>query len=164
MYELMVFWDTPQALAGQPPCIQDLAKIWRAADKIVYSRTLQSVPSARTRLEREFDPEAVRRIKPQAERDLTMGGPNLAAQALKAGLVDELRLIVVPTVVGGGNPWLPKGIRLNLGVLDERRFGNGMVHMRYRIEAHAADEANWGTKIPPGGIRSPADGWRPPQQ
>ena len=133
MYEVMVFWETTHTLADQPPFIQDYAKIWQAADKIVYSGTLKSVSSARTRIERAFDPEAIRQMKARAERDITVGGPNLAAQAIRAGLVDELRLIVVPVVVGGGNAFLPEGVRLALGLLDERRFANGMVHLRYRI-------------------------------
>lgn len=133
MYETMVYWETTHTLAGQPAFIQDYTKIWQAADKIVYSRTLKTISSARTRIEREFDPGAVRHMKARAERDITVGGPNLAAQAIMAGLVDELRLIIVPVVVGGGNPFLPKGVRLVLGLLDERRFGNGMVHLLYRI-------------------------------
>ena len=133
MDEVMVFWETTHTLVDQPPFIEDYAKIWQAADKIVYSGTLKSVSSARTRIERAFDPEAIRQMKARAERDITVGGPNLAAQAIRAGLVDELRLIVVPVVVSGGNAFLPEGVRLALGLLDERRFANGMVHLRYRI-------------------------------
>jgi len=133
MYEVMVYWETAHTLADQPPFIEDYTKIWQAADKVVYSRTLEAVSSARTRIEREFDPEAVRQMKARVGHDLTVGGPNLAAQAIRAGLVDELRLIVVPVVVGGGNAFLPEGVGLALGLLDERRFANGMVHLRYRI-------------------------------
>jgi riboflavin biosynthesis pyrimidine reductase len=104
----------------------------RAADRIVYSKTLKAASSARTRIERNFDPEAVRRLKAQAGRDMMIGGPGLAALAIKAGLVDEYHLIVAPMIVGGGNPSLPGNVRLRLGLLDERRFGNGMVHLHYR--------------------------------
>jgi dihydrofolate reductase len=131
MYEVLVAWETI-SLADQPPFIQDFAEIWRAADKIVYSRTLETVSSARTRIEREFDPEAVRQLKATAERDIGVGGPDLAAQAIKAGLVDEIHLVVAPVVVGGGIEALPDNVRLDLELLDERRFGNGMVHLRYR--------------------------------
>jgi len=129
MYEVMVAWET---LADQSPYLQDFAEIWRAADKIVYSRTLETVSSARTRIERDFDPEAVRQLKATAERDLTVSGPDLAAQAFKAGLVDECRLYLAPMVVGGGKQSLPDKVRLKLELLDERRFGNGMVYLRYR--------------------------------
>jgi riboflavin biosynthesis pyrimidine reductase len=115
--------------------IQDYAAIWRAADKIVYSRTLNDVSSARTRIEHVFDPDAVRRLKASAVRDISVGGPHLAAQAIKSGLVDELHLFVTPYVVGGGNPALPDGARLKLELLDERRFGSGVVHLQYRVTA-----------------------------
>ena len=132
MYEVMVAWETVHTLADQPPFVQDFAGIWRAADKIVYSKTLQTVSSARTRIERDFDPEAVRQMKASAGRDITVGGPDLAAQALKAGLVDECHLLVTPIVVGGGKQFLPDDVRLKLELLDERRFGNGVVHLHYR--------------------------------
>jgi dihydrofolate reductase len=131
MYEVLLAWETLE-LADQPSYIQDFAEIWRAADKVVYSRTLETAYSARTRIERDFDPEAVRQLKGTAERDLGVGGPDLAAQALEAGLVDELHLVVAPVVVGGGNQALPDKVRFDLELLDERRFGNGMVHLRYR--------------------------------
>jgi len=133
MYEVMVYWETADTLADQsPPPERDFAEIWRAADKVVYSKTLERPASARTRIEREFDPEAVRRLKASAERDLSVGGPELAAQAMKAGLVDELHLFVTPIVVGGGNRWLPDGVRVKLELLDERRFGSGVVYLQYR--------------------------------
>jgi dihydrofolate reductase len=132
MYEVMVYWETAHTLADQPPFIQDFAEIWQAADKIVYSKTLEAVSSARTRIERDFDPEAIRELKAVAGRDLTVGGPELAAQAFKAGLVDEVQLFLAPVVVGGGNRSLPDNVRMNLELLDERRFGNGMVYLRYR--------------------------------
>jgi riboflavin biosynthesis pyrimidine reductase len=112
----------------------DFAQIWQAAEKIVYSKTLEAVSSARTRIERErdFDPEAIRQMKARAGRDIIVGGPELAAQAFKAGLVDELHLFVTPIVVGGGKQSLPNQVRLRLELGDVRRFGNGMVHLRYR--------------------------------
>ena len=131
MYELMAPWESDPTLATQSPVMREFAEIWQAADKIVYSKTLETVSSARTRIEPVFDPEAVRQIKTQAERDLTVGGPDLAAQAIKAGLVDELQLFLVPVVVGGGNQALPDHVHLKLELLDERRFGNGVVHLRY---------------------------------
>jgi dihydrofolate reductase len=131
MYEVMRAWETLD-LADQPRAIGDFAEIWRAADKIVYSKTLETVPSPRTRIERDFDPEAVRRLKAAADRDLTVGGPELAAHAFSAGLVDELHLFLAPIVVGGGKQSLPDDVRLELELLDERRFGNGMVHLRHR--------------------------------
>jgi dihydrofolate reductase len=131
MYEVMLGWETI-TLADQPPFMREFAEMWQAADKIVYSRTLETVSSARSRIERDFDPEAVRRMKATAGRDITVGGPHLAAQAIKAGLVDEWHLFVTPMVVGGGTQFLPDDVRLKLELLDERRFGNGVVHLRYR--------------------------------
>jgi dihydrofolate reductase len=131
MYEVMRAWET-LPLAGQPPHMRDFAEIWRAADKVVYSRTLDAVGSDRTRLERDFDPEAVRQLKVAAERDVTIGGPDLAGEALEAGLVDELHLFLVPVVVGGGTRALPDDLRIELELVDERRFGSGVVYLRYR--------------------------------
>jgi dihydrofolate reductase len=131
LYEVMVAWETLPRV-DQPPFLRDFAEIWQTADKIVYSKTLQTVTSARTRIERDFDPEAVRQMKAQEGRDLSVGGPDLAADAIKAGLVDEWHLFLAPMVVGGGTKSLPDGVRLNLELLDERRFGNGMVFLRYR--------------------------------
>ena len=132
MYEVLLAWETLD-LTDQPPFIRDFADIWHAADKVVYSTTLQTVSSARTRIERAFDPEAVRQTKSTARHDLGVGGPDLAGQALKAGLVDECHLFVAPIVVGGGTRFLPDGVRSVLELQDERRFGNGMVHLRYRV-------------------------------
>jgi dihydrofolate reductase len=134
MYETMVYWETAHTVAEQPPFIQDFAEIWRAADKIVYSKTLETVSSARTRIEREFDPEAIRQMKASAGREITVGGPHLAAQAIKAGLVDEFQLFVAPIVVGGGKQSLPDDVGLELNLLDQRSFGNGTVHLRYRAK------------------------------
>jgi dihydrofolate reductase len=132
MYEVMVGWETDPTLADQSPVMRDFAEIWQAADKIVYSKTLEAVSTARTRIERDFDPEAVRQMKARAGHDILVGGPELAAQAFKAGLIDECHLFVVPMVVGGGKRFLPDNVRLQLELLDERRFGNGMVHLHYR--------------------------------
>jgi dihydrofolate reductase len=133
MYETMVYWET--APAGQAPVALDFADMWQTADKIVYSTTLETVRSSRTRIERRFDPEAVRRMKAAAGRDITVGGPDLAAQAIRAGLVDECHLLINPIVVGGGARALPGNVRMRLELLDERRFGNGVVHLHYRVTA-----------------------------
>ncbi|MEA2449920.1 MAG: hypothetical protein QOG63_1852 [Thermoleophilaceae bacterium] len=133
MYETLVAWETMPTGADQPAVIRDYAEIWRAADKIVYSSTLQTAASARTRIERDFDPEAVREMKAAASRDISVGGPGLAAHAFRAGLVDELHLFVNPVVVGGGKRSLPDGVRLDLELTDERRFASGVVHLHYRV-------------------------------
>jgi dihydrofolate reductase len=134
LYDVMLAWETMD-LADQPPVIQDFAEIWRAADKVVYSRTLEKPSSARTRIERDFDLESVLKLKAAAARDLTVGGPELAAHAFRAGLVDECHLFLAPIVVGAGKQSLPDDVRLKLELLDERRFRNGMVHLRYRATA-----------------------------
>jgi dihydrofolate reductase len=133
MYETMVFWETAHTYDDQRPVMQDFAAIWQAAEKVVYSTTLEAPSSARTRIERDFDPEAVSRMKASAGRDLTVGGADLAGQALKAGLVDDCHLFLTPVVVGGGTRSLPDDVRLQLDLLDERRFGNGVVHLHYRV-------------------------------
>ena len=135
MYEVMVYWETAHTRAAQSPVVQDFAKIWQAADKIVYSKSLETVSSARTRIERDFDPDAVRQLKTSAGRDITVGGPELAAQAIKSGLVDEYHLFLTPIVVGGGKQSLPDNVRLTLELLDERRFGSGVVHLHYRTKS-----------------------------
>jgi len=131
MYETMVFWEDADRVAGEPAAMRDFSEIWRAANKVVYSRTLESVSSVRTRLERDFDPEAVRQLK--AEGDVSVGGAELAAEALRAGLVDELHLFLTPVIVGGGTRALPDGLRLSLELVDERRFDSGVVYMRHRL-------------------------------
>jgi len=133
MYEVLVVWETLDT-ADEPRVMQDFAALWRAADKIVYSRTLDAVSSARTRIEREFDIDAVRRMKATATGDMSVAGPNLAAQAIAAGLVDEYHLFVNPVVVGGGNAALPDNVRVDLELIDERRFGSGVVYLRYRAQ------------------------------
>jgi dihydrofolate reductase len=132
MYETMVTWEAMDMLADQPRVTQDFAQIWRAADKIVYSRTLEAVSSARTQIERDFDPEAIRKMKERATWDIAVGGPNLAIQAMKAGLVDECQLFLTPIIVGGGKPSLPNNVRLQLELLNERHFDNGVVYLHYR--------------------------------
>ena len=131
MYEVMAYWETAHTLADAPAPIRDFTTIWQAAEKVVYSRTLETVSSARTRIERDFDPAAIRQMKAVAGRDLTVAGPDLAGQAIKAGLVDEYHLFVTPIVVGGGKAVLPNDVRLRLELLDERRFGSGVVYLRY---------------------------------
>jgi dihydrofolate reductase len=135
IYETMVYWETAHTLPDQPPFIRDFAGIWQAADKIVYSKTLETLSSARTRIERDFDPEAVRQLKATAGRDISVGGADLAAQAIKAGLVDEYHLFLTPIIVGGGKQSLPDNVRLELELLDECRFGNGVVHLQYRTKS-----------------------------
>jgi dihydrofolate reductase len=132
MYETMAGWETEPSLAEQLPVLREFAEIWQAADKVVYSRTLASASTARTRIERGFDPNAVRELKAVAGRDLIVGGPQLAAHAFMAGLVDECHLFLAPILVGGGKRALPDDVRLMLELLDERRFGNAMVYLRYR--------------------------------
>jgi dihydrofolate reductase len=132
MYDVMAVWEHPETFAGDEAVMLDFAAIWQAADKIVYSKTLEAVSSTRTRIEREFDVDAVRQMKATADRDITIGGPTLAAHALEAGLVDVCHLFVTPVVVGGGTHWLPDGLRLKLELLDEHRFTNGVVHLHYR--------------------------------
>ncbi len=136
MYETMVFWESPPELTAQPAFVQDFAGIWQRADKIVYSKTLQTVTSAKTLIEREFDPEAIRQLKAKAGADLSVGGASLAAQAIKAGLVDEYQLLLAPVVVGGGKRSLPgSNVRVNLDLLDQRRFRNGTVYLHYRTRS-----------------------------
>jgi dihydrofolate reductase len=133
MYETMVFWETAGDGADEPAVFHDYAEIWRSAEKVVFSRTLQSVGSARTRIERELDRDSVLRLKQSSEADLTIGGAELAAQALAAGLVDECHLFLHPIVVGGGKRALPDHVRVPLELLDERRFASGVVHLRYGV-------------------------------
>jgi dihydrofolate reductase len=134
MYEVMVAWET-LPVADQSPVIQDYAAIWRAAEKIVYSKTLEAAASARTRIERDFDPAAIRQLKADAERDVSIGGPELAGQAMEAGLVDELHLFCAPILVGGGKRAFADDVRLELELLDERRFAHGFVHLHYRTKS-----------------------------
>jgi dihydrofolate reductase len=132
MYETMRYWETAHLLPGQPPAVREFTGIWQAAEKIVFSKTLASLPGARTRIERDFDPEMVRQLKSAAEHDLAVGGADLAGQAIRAGLVDELQLFLVPVIVGGGKRALPSDARSDLELLDTRRFASGAVYLRYR--------------------------------
>lgn len=133
LFELMRYWETALDLPDRPEVEAEYAQIWQAADKVVYSRTLTEVTTARTELVGGFDVDDVRRRKEEAERDLSIGGADLAAQALRAGVVDEVGLVVHPVVVGGGTPALPAGLRLDLGLVEERRLSAGVVHLRYRV-------------------------------
>jgi dihydrofolate reductase len=134
MYEVMRYWETAPTGNRERSGEQEYAKIWQAADKIIYSKSLDDVSTARTRIEREFDPNTVQQLKAAAARDISVGGPTLAAQALKLGLVDECHQFLSPIVVGGGTQAFPDEVRLELELLDERRFGNGVVHLHYRIK------------------------------
>ena len=137
MYETMAGWETDPTLAEHSPEMRDFAELWQPAEKVVYSTTLESASTAKTRIERAFDPAAVREMKASAERDITVGGPALAAHAFRAGLVDECHLFLTPIVVGAGKRSLPDDVRLELELADERRFGNGTMFLRYRVERHA---------------------------
>ena len=135
MYEVMTYWETAHTLADQVAVERDYTKMWQAADKVVYSTTLETVSSRRTRIERAFDPDAVRSLLRESSRDVTVGGPGLAAEAFRAGLVDECHLFLTPIVVGGGTPALPADLRFQLQLLHERRFGGGVVQLHYRVVA-----------------------------
>jgi dihydrofolate reductase len=133
MYDVMVYWETAPTDDSAPPVEQDFAKIWQSTDKVVYSKHLDTPTSAKTRIERDFDSDAIRRMKASADRNITVGGPELAAEAFKAGLVDELQLFLTPIVVGGGNRSLPDDVRVGLELLDHRRFVSGVVYLNYRV-------------------------------
>ncbi len=130
-YETMTIWETPDGIPGRTPAMMDFGRIWQAADKIVYSKSLEIVSTSKTRHEREFEPQAVRDLKAQLPHDISVAGPNLATQAIRAGLVDEYQLLVIPIMLGGGKQVLPSSVRVKLDLLDERRFGNGWVYLRY---------------------------------
>ena len=132
IYETMMVWETPDVIPGLTPAMMDFARIWQAADKIVYSKSLATVSTPKTRLEREFEPQAIRDLKAQLPHDISVDGPNLAAQAIRAGLVDEYHLLVIPIMLGGGKRVLPSNVAVKLDLLDERRVGNGWVYLHYR--------------------------------
>ena len=134
MYETMMVWETDPNLAAESPLMRDFAQVWQAPDKIVYSRTLEAVSTRKTQIERNFDPEAIRRLKDSVQQDIHIGGAELAAQAFRSGLIDECHLFIKPIIVGGGKAGLPEDVRLELELLDERRFGNGEVYLRYRTK------------------------------
>jgi len=135
MYEVMKVWESDELIAGEPDVMREYAEIWRGAKKVVYSRTLEEPETPRTRIERAFDPEALRQMKAGAERELSIGGPNIAAEALRAHLVDQIRLILAPVVAAGGTRALPDGLRLDLELIDEHRFRNGFVQLGYRVRS-----------------------------
>jgi dihydrofolate reductase len=135
MYETMAVWETPDVIPGLTPAALEFARIWQAVDKIVYSQSLATVSTSKTRIEREFDPQVVRDLKRRLPHDVSVGGPALAAHAIRAGLVDEYHLLVVPALLGGGKRVLPDNVHVNLELLDERRFTNGTVYLRYRAQA-----------------------------
>ena len=132
MYETMVVWEDLDT-SNEPPVMSDYAEMWRAADKIVYSTTLENVSSTRTRLEQRFDPSAVADLKAAATRDLSIGGANLAGQAMRAGLVDEIELFITPVVVGGGTHWAPEDVFVRGSLVEHEPFGDGTVFMRYEL-------------------------------
>ncbi len=134
MYETMLVWETDPSFTADSPLLRDYAEIWQAAEKIVYSKSLESVSTRRTRIERDFDPEAIRRLKQTADRDITIGGPGLAAHAFRSGLIDECQLFLIPISVGAGKRALPEDFRVELELLDEHRFTNGTVYLRYRVK------------------------------
>ena len=142
MYEVMVYWETAHRVADQSPVERDFTEIWQATDKIVFSRSLETVSSSRTRIERVLDPEAIKRLKVNARGDIAVGGPDLAGQAIRAGLVDEYQLFLAPVVVGEGTAWFPHDVQVKLELLDQRRFDNGVVYLRYRSEASASSAAD----------------------
>jgi len=133
MYDAMVYWETGYTAHDLPQFLLDWARQWQAAEKIVYSRTLDEPRTARTRIERDFDPDAVRRLKTDAVRDMTVNGPDLAAHALRAGLVDEVQMFVHPVIVGGGKRFFPDGVRSDLELIEERAFRNGVIAVRYAV-------------------------------
>jgi dihydrofolate reductase len=137
MYDILVAWESDDIWIDESPVTADFARIWRAADKIVFSRSLDAPTSARTTIERDFSPDAVRRLKAEAERDLSIGGPELAGQAIRAGLVDEIQLFLNPIVVGRGNAALPDDMRVELELIEERRFDGGVVFVRYGVTGTA---------------------------
>jgi dihydrofolate reductase len=131
MYEVMAVWEHPEDFGEIPDYIRDFADLWKASDKVVFSRSLEGVTTARTRIEREFSADAVGRLKADASRDLAIGGAEIAAVAIRAGLVDEFQMFLFPVAVGGGKRFLPDDVRLRLELLEETRFGNGTVFLRY---------------------------------
>ena len=135
MYDTMQVWDSDDWLTTAPDVVREYAAIWRDADKVVYSSTLEAVSTARTSIEREFDPDAVRRLKAASSSDLSIGGATIAAEAFRHGLVDECVLLLSPVAVGGGKPALPRGVRVDLDLLDHRRFGNGVIYVRHGVRA-----------------------------
>lgn len=135
VYETMAVWQTLGTRRDEPAVIREFGDIWRAADKVVYSRTLQHVSTPKTTLEREFDAAAVRKMTDESARDISVNGPTLAAHAIRAGIVDEYHVVVYPVVVGAGLGWLPRNVRIDLDLVGEHRFANGVVHLHYRARS-----------------------------
>jgi dihydrofolate reductase len=138
MYETMMVWETDPNLAAESALMRDFAEVWQAADKVVYSRTLETTSTRKTQLAQTFDPEVIRQLKEAVEHDILIGGPELAAHAFRADLIDECHLFLIPLIVGGGKSALPDNVRAELELLDERRFGNGIVFLRYRTKLGSA--------------------------
>jgi dihydrofolate reductase len=138
MYETLMVWETDPNLAAESPLLRDFAEIWQAADKTVYSKTLEAVSTKKTQIERNFNPTVIRQLKEAVEHDILIGGPELAAHAFRAGLIDECHLFLTPIIVGGGKQSLPDNVRLELELLEERRFGSGVVFLRYRTRQKRA--------------------------
>lgn len=134
MYQTMMVWETDPSLAAESPLLRDFAEIWQSADKIVYSKTLEVVSTRRTQIKRDFDPEAIRQLKETVKNNILIGGAELASHAFRAGLIDEYHLFITPIIVGGGKSALPDNVRIELELLEERRFGNGMVFLRYKVK------------------------------
>jgi dihydrofolate reductase len=142
MYETMAIWEAPDVIPGVTSAMLNFARIWQGADKIVYSKSLKMISTKKTRLEREFDPKIIRDLKARSPHDVSVSGPTLAAQAIRAGLVDEYHLFVVPKMIGGGNRILPSDVRVTLNLLEERRFADGMVYLRYSAQARSMPSAD----------------------
>ena len=138
MYETMRVWEDDEWLTDEPAVVRDYAEIWRSTDNVVYSSTLEAAPTSRTRIERQFEPEAVRKLKEASSLDVSIGGATIAAEAFRHGLVDECVLLLCPVIVGGGKPALPRGVRLDLELLDQRRFDNGVIYLRHAVRTTTA--------------------------
>lgn len=138
MYETMMVWETDPKFAAESSLMRDFAEVWQAANKIVFSTTLENLPTRKTQLMRSFDPEAIRQLKANSKHDILIEGPEIASHAFRAGLIDECHLFILPVVVGGGKPALPDNLRMNLELLEEHRFGNGAVYLRYRIKPESS--------------------------
>ena len=136
MYDTMRVWEDDDSLRDHPAVVREYADIWRDTDKVVYSTSLTEVSTARTRIERKFDPEAVRQLKETSDSDLSIGGAGIAVEAFRHGLIDECVLLLCPVLVGGGKPALPRGMRLDLELIDQRRFANGVIYVRYEVRNH----------------------------
>ena len=138
MYETMMVWETDPKFAAESSLKRDFAEVWQAANKIVFSTTLENLPTRKTQLMRSFEPETIRQLKANSEHDILIEGPEIASHAFRAGLIDECHLFILPVVVGGGKSAIPNNLRLNLELLEEQHFGNGTVYLRYRIKPESS--------------------------